>query len=346
MPYPEINNRSGFQFQHLFFMDEAGRPLLTTIVKATFTIQKNGKLLLAEEQTQVNLAGEYWGAPDASSYKYEPETAFFKPATDVILIGHAWAPHTHVAELAVTLRIGSIQKMMMVFGHRYWIKSLGTIAATQPLPFEKIPLIAEHAFGGWDRSHADIAKHTFEPRNPVGVGFHAKHGSFQEGMPLPNLEYFSERIRHFHDAPAPALFGYVSPHWQPRAGLGGTYDSAWQEERMPLLPTDFDKRYFCGAPQDQIVTGYLKGHEPVMVVNATKNSPLQFDLPGMPAPECVIGVQGLEDQSLRTVLDTVIINCDEMRLNLIWRASMNLPKGFEDVVSIQIHSGSWLNTNL
>ncbi|WP_281255421.1 DUF2169 domain-containing protein [Cystobacter ferrugineus] len=37
-------------------------------------------------------SGESWGKPGESSYKYEPEGAFIKPATDVALIGHAYAP--------------------------------------------------------------------------------------------------------------------------------------------------------------------------------------------------------------------------------------------------------------
>ena len=36
----------------------------------------------------VSLAGQLWGEPGKSSYKYEPECAFIKPATDVVLIGH------------------------------------------------------------------------------------------------------------------------------------------------------------------------------------------------------------------------------------------------------------------
>jgi len=44
-----------------------------------------------DEQAPVNLSGEHWAAPETSSYKYEPEIAFIKPATDIVLIGHAHA---------------------------------------------------------------------------------------------------------------------------------------------------------------------------------------------------------------------------------------------------------------
>ena len=90
MGHPNIDNKLGFAFAPVFVADQEARPLLVVVVKATFQIEGSGKLKLAEEQVPVNLAGQYWGDPDCSSYKYEPEGAMYKPATDVALIGHAY----------------------------------------------------------------------------------------------------------------------------------------------------------------------------------------------------------------------------------------------------------------
>ena len=136
----------------------------------------------------VNVRGEYWGDPEMSSYKYEPETAFIKPATDIVLIGHAYAPKPRVTEVDVSLRVGPMEKVVRVVGDRYWVKRFGMTFKTKPEPFERMPLIYERAFGGWDRSHPNPEKHSFEPRNPVGTGFRAKRGKFEEGIRLPNLE--------------------------------------------------------------------------------------------------------------------------------------------------------------
>jgi hypothetical protein len=322
----------------LLLADEEGRPLLVAVIKATYEIQQAGRLSLAEEQIPVNFAGEYWGDPENSSYKYEPEVAFIKPATDIVLIGHAHAPKTGVTELDVALSVGPVKKAVRVIGDRYWIKNLGVTSMTKPQPFERMPLVFERAFGGWDRSHPNPDKHSFEPRNPVGTGFRKKRGNFEEGIRLPNLEYPKRRIWGYSDKPPPAGFGFTSPHWQPRADFAGTYDEAWMKSRMPLLPKDFDTRFFNAAPQDQIAPGFLRGDEPAVVVNASPNGKISFNLPGVPPPQCRVELRGREDELLQTQLDTVIINTDDNLLFLLWRTNLVLRRGPEDVVAIEIRA--------
>jgi hypothetical protein len=342
MAHPAIENKTLFVFEPLFLADEEGRSLAVVIVKATYCIQEGAQLSLADNQVPVNVGGEHWGDPEKSSYKYEPETAFSKPGTDIILIGHAHAPRPHVAEVDVSLRVGPIAKVVRVIGDRYWMKRFGMIFKTKPTPFERIPLIYERAFGGWDRSHPHPEKHSFEPRNPVGTGFRAKRGKFEEGIRLPNLEDPRRPLKRYRDKPPPVGFGVISPHWQPRAALAGTYDEAWTKQRMPLLPTDFDRKFFNAAPPDQIAPGYLKGDETVIILNASPSGRLSFNLPGVPPPQCRVELQGRRDQHLQTQLDTVIINTDENLLFLIWRTNLVLRSGPQDILSIEIRTGDVL----
>ena len=109
----------------------------------------------------------------------------------MILLGHAHVPSLSSTEVYVRLRAGPLNKTVRVTGDRYWVKAFGMVSTSSPEPFESIPLIYERAFGGWDRSHPDPDKHTFEQRNPVGTGFRSKHGRFEEGIRLPNLEAVS-----------------------------------------------------------------------------------------------------------------------------------------------------------
>ena len=102
MGHPILENKTPFAFEPLFLADEEGRPLFVPIVKATYEMRERGQLSLAEKQVPVNIGGEYWGDPEKSSYKYEPETAFIKPATDIVLIGHAYAPKPRVTEVDVS----------------------------------------------------------------------------------------------------------------------------------------------------------------------------------------------------------------------------------------------------
>ena len=336
MGHPDIDNQTSFEFEPLILSDEDGRQLLVPVVKATFEVGDDGVLRAAEEQNPVNLAGEPWGAPETSSYKYEPETAFFKPSTDVVLIGHAHAPRTKTTELLASMVVGPIKKTVRVVGDRFWHKTAFGISMTNSEPFEKIPLIYERAFGGWDRRHPDETKHTFEARNPVGTGFRTKGGKFEEGIRLPNLEDPRQPLKKHGETPVPFGFGFISPNWQPRAALAGTYDAAWSKNRQPLLPKDFDRQFFNAAPPDQIAPEYLRGDEQVQLVNVTPEGRRAFQLPGIPPPTINVILQYKNPQELTTSLDTVILNTDENLVLMIWRAHIALDGGMETVSSITV----------
>jgi hypothetical protein len=320
--------------QPLFMSDEDGKPILVCVMKATFVWTSGEIVLIEDKPLPVNVGGQYRGEPLKSSYLYEPETAPTKPSTDVVLIGHAYGRgKTHVN---VRLRVGRLNKTARVTGDRYWFKTLGSISMTPPEPFESIPLIYERAFGGWDRSHPDPDNHTLEARNPVGTGFRSKHGKFKDGIRLPNIEDPMNLITGYGDTPPPVGFGFISPDWQPRASFAGTYDDKWMNERMPLLPLDFDRRFFNAASPGLVAPGYLKGDEPVSIENVSPHGTISFNLPGLPPPECRVQLTGKRDVRVETNLDTVIINTDENLLLLIWRGYIPVRNGPHDVVSIQI----------
>jgi hypothetical protein len=336
MGHPAIENKTPYAFEPLFLLDEEARPLLVTLVKATFAIGPDGRCTVAEEQVPVNMEGETFGEdPEVSSYKYEPEVAFFKPATDVVLNGHAYAPRARATELTVSLRVGPVQKHARVSGDRVWFRVAGQVSATRAIEFERIPLQYERVFGGWDRTHPDSARHTFEPRNPVGVSYRPS-GKFEEGVRLPNLEDPKVPMRSYGDRPPPTGFGFVSPHWQPRAPLAGTYDKRWAEDRSPLLPKDFDRRHLNAASPGLVAPSYLRGDETVAVVGVTPRGGLSFALPGAEPPAVRVGLRDGADQRLETNLDTVIIEPDEMRVLLFWRAHLTLRTGPHDVGAIEV----------
>ena len=340
MPHPEIKNKTPFEFQPMFVADEEMHPLLVPIIKGTFSIVDSSKLVIADVQEAINYSGEYWGKPEESSYKYEPETAFYKPSTDIILIGHAVAQRKSTTFLDVTLRVGTIQKTVRVYGERQWFTKMGFISKSEPKVFERMPLDWEHAFGGWDKSNIDPEKHSFEPRNPVGIGFH-KTSELMEGSKLPNLENPSELIQSYKDKPTPVSFGFTSPHWQPRANYAGTYDENWDKNRSPLLPKDFNRKFFNSAPQDLIAKGFLKGNESVTIYNTKAGGKLSFSLPGVIPPTCDVILAGNRKENLQSNLDTIIINSDENSLFIIWRANLLLRNGPQDVLSIEISSESF-----
>ena len=337
MGHPSTDNATPFVFEPLFLADEAMRPLLVPVVKATFELSHQGTLTLAEEQEPLDLAGKRWDEKDeTSSEKFEPEGAFFKPATDVILVGHAIAQERNTKELLVALKVGPLQKGVRVVGDRAWFKSMGSISMTKPIAFERIPLRYERAFGGWDRGDLDQTKHQFEPRNPVGTGFRVPRGRFEEGVRLPNLEDPSQPLKAWGECPPPAGFGVISPHWQPRAALAGTYDAAWEKTRKPLLPRDFDRRFLNAASPGLVAPGYLKGNESVVIANATPEGRLAFNLPGLAPPRVTVFRKRGSDELLELRLDTVIIDTDALRLYLLWRGMLVLAREPTEVEALEI----------
>ncbi|MET0594193.1 MAG: DUF2169 domain-containing protein [Polyangiaceae bacterium] len=341
MGHPDVENQTPLVFEPLFLVDEEFCPIFVPVIKGTFRIGDRGDCQLAEEQAPLSMEGELWSDdPATSSYKYEPEVAFFKPATDVVLVGHAHAPHSGATEVNVGLNVGSLRKSAIVFGDRLWFRSAGAWATTRPVPFEKMPLTYERAFGGWDRSHPDPNRHAVDVRNPVGTGFGpAANGEAR----LPNIEDPSALIRQFGERPPPAGFGFVSPHWQPRAALSGTFDAAWLKERSPRLPKNFDRRHFNAASAGLVAQGYLRGDEAVTTIGTTREGRLSFNLPAMPAPEVRVVFHGKKEQRLVPNLDTVIIEPDERRVLLLWRAWTKLRTGPQDVSDVEVTPRKYLS---
>src|SRR5262245_62050525 len=105
MGHPAIDNKSAFAVEMLFLADEEGRPLCVPVIQASYHIGPEGSLSMAVPPAPVNVGGEFWGDPEKASMKYEPVFAFMKPATDVVLIGHAHAPSPGTTEMQVGIRV-------------------------------------------------------------------------------------------------------------------------------------------------------------------------------------------------------------------------------------------------
>jgi len=119
--HPQIDNGTPFAFEPVFTADEELRPVIVTVIKAIYEFDLRGAIRLADEQAPVNLAGEPSTDAPISSYKYEPEVALLKLATDVVLIGHAHPPRGGVTQVDVGIKVGPVKKLATVFGDRFWM---------------------------------------------------------------------------------------------------------------------------------------------------------------------------------------------------------------------------------
>ncbi len=321
MGHPAVENGTPFAFEPVFVADEEGRPLFVPVVKASYDLTARG-LALAPEQALVSVAGEPWGDPETSSWRLEPEAMRAKPATDVVLLGSAVATKPGTTEMLVAFQVGAVRAGVRVFGERAFFKSVGSVGMTKAVPFERIPLRWERAFGGWDRSNPDEKKHEREPRNPVGVGFRASNGKFEEGLRAPNLEDPARPFKGWGDRPPPTGVGFTAGHWEPRVKYAGTYDKKWQEERAPLLPRDFNRRFLNAAAPGLVVSGYLRGDEGVVAAGVSPTGGASFKLPGVAPPSVQVAHAGRDDATIALALDTVILDTDAGKLFLLWRGEL------------------------
>ena len=313
----EVDNQTPFAAERGWVRDKDGTEIWLIALKCTFDILPDGTTIPSEDQPPVLRAPEYFGEPGRSSLKYESDLVLTKTTTDIVLVGHAYAASgSPTTEMDVGFRVGPVQKVLRVTGDRAW----GGVGKLSPQAFTKMPLTYDRAFGGADARSADPQRN-FEWRNPVGVGFAISRDN-AAGLALPNVEYPGEAIGSWSDRPRPAGFTPIGSHWQPRAGFAGTYDDKWMRDRQPLLPDDFDNRYFQTVPPDQQAPAFMRGGEPVVLIGVTPNGRLEFVLPRVfPGFETRFSDGSRELHKDRN-LHTIILEPDFPRVSLIWHSAL------------------------
>jgi len=335
----QLKNHSPFSPAISLFPDEEGVDTLYVMIKATFVYNKG--VQLAEEQVPVQMEDEYWGEPGKSSIRYMSEMHLGKCSTDIVVIGHACSPERRlITEMDCGIRVGNYEKVMRVFGNRYW----SGFSKSKPEPFSKIPLIFEHAYGG---AYLDVQANKKGEKelttilhevNPVGRGYYKQGKQSVSGDSLPNIEDPKKLLSKRTDNPSPACFGFVSPVSKPRIDYAGTYDAVWQKERAPYLPKDFDKRFFNAAAPELTCQEYLLGGESVVMIGLHSDGAKKFVLPRCDL-NCKIDVDG-RTEKLVFNLETVLFEPDKVQFSITFRASLRCDKENLKVKEVHIY-GSW-----
>ena len=120
----------------------------------------------------------------------------------------------------------------------------------------------------------------------------------------------------------------------PRLGYAGTYDDVWRKKRAPLRPLDFDPRFYNFAPSDLWTEVPLAGDEPVEVAGTSAAPIWRFRLPRY-APQFSISIRGAI-QERPTHLDTYLIDADERRVEVTFRATAPMPRKLDHIDKILI----------
>ncbi|MCK6587103.1 MAG: DUF2169 domain-containing protein [Polyangiaceae bacterium] len=281
---------------------------LTVVCKATSRLEPI-ESPLAEEQEAPNEEDNFWDDDQAKSLYAPSDLAPFKTRADVLVVGHAFAPHQQpVRALMARLCVGEVDKSIEVWCDR----AFGSDGRLLEGPrFTKMSLRYERAAGGPGTS------------NPIGMRFDAPpdmYGSFA----IPNLQPPGTHVGWKGDTFAPIGFGPIAPSWPGRAEklyrfAAGFSHARWFERP---LPDGIDVAYFNAAPPDQQVEA-LRPNERLVLENLHRDhARLVTSLPGV-RPRAT-AERGGRLEEIELLCDTLWIDTDRATCTLVWRGRIGL----------------------
>ncbi|ALM85920.1 DUF2169 domain-containing protein [Bordetella sp. N] len=161
-----------------------------------------------------------------------------KACAEFLVSGNAYTRHqADKTACGVRIRVGELDKSLLVFGDRYWMDG----RASKPAPFEQMRVDWTRAYGG--------AGHAV---NPQGMGMATVDINGVHMLPLPNVEASHSRIGAPRQNVEPGgLTAYPPDAPQRFALIGSKYGQDWLEQDYPGFAQDMDWRFFNAAPADQ-----------------------------------------------------------------------------------------------
>src|SRR5512140_1067787 len=200
-------------------LDRTGREMVVVIVKATFKLGKEGKLLPADAPSPVRVADVLRDPknPERSSALYPSDLCLEKRGTDLVIVGKATSKKkvTHV-DVGISAKAKTVTLRVHVM--REYFRGLMEVAISAPVPFEEMPIEWERAYGGASEDFSVV-----EARNPAGVGV-TKSDKTLVGKLAPQIEHPGLPHKTSKDKHPPAGIGAILPHWAPRSEHAGTFD--------------------------------------------------------------------------------------------------------------------------
>jgi hypothetical protein len=302
-------------------------PVHTVVVRATATIIPEAPLFLADEQLPIRLTDCYFGKPGASSLKYPSDLAPFKPKTDIIVIATSYAPARQSRGWRAEVTVGQHKKSLIVIGDCFWKKTLFLgWHRSQIAPASKVPIRYENAYGGAlalpdERGGSRIVDICRE--NPVGKGWGSPLAPKLVGemgtYPMAQI-YAHDTQLEYGKVCSVEGFGAIAPNWRFRQRYIGSWDEGEGDGAAPAA-SDFDFLFYNCAHPDLIVP-YLKGDEAVQLLGLAAERKLNYRLPGHTVHLAAKYAEQQEPVIIPGLLDTLIIEPDDMRASLVWRATV------------------------
>ncbi|RJT43516.1 DUF2169 family type VI secretion system accessory protein [Rahnella woolbedingensis] len=297
-----LKNETPYSAERGWYRDVNGAEVWVVAMKATYDIRADGSTQLS---SPLPVNSSIVISPDSDEILYETDLGPEKNSTDILLNGHAWAPNNlPVNRLFIGLKVSGLCRLARVRGPRIWNGD----SYDSPSKFLSIPLRYPYMAQG-SFSDESIC-------NPLGITFDENPEKGRSR--LPQIEFLS-------DSGYPG-FGTVPRQWPGRVCHAGTYDKHWQETQSPLLPEDFDPRFWQVAPPPQYAAGQLQGNETVTLANLTPPSFSPSNILSFAIPKISFNLRTqFTDGSVsihRAKIHTVIIEPDHPRLSVVWHTAL------------------------
>ncbi|WP_349959876.1 DUF2169 domain-containing protein [Rhizobium sp. ZPR3] len=343
----ELINRTPLRAFAFRQFDRNGDLDCVVAVRGTFLHRQGRPVALAASQEDFQWTDSYAGDPHEGIMLRQTDLTPEKPGTDITFLGKAYAPGGRDApSWTCSLRVGVKEKALRVYGRRHWRPVfrdgwagfsadrpkhvLQHWKLDEPIPTTQVAIDWHHAYGGMVPGTGNAEQgipSDVEPANPLGCGIVDPYCS-DEAMIVeaPSVTAIDEASLDWRTPYRPEGFGPIPPWWRPRQQYTGTYDDDWLASRHPLLPSDFDPRFWQCAHPDLIAQPWLKGDEDYALNNLHPNLPEAYGR----LPAVTLGVrcqQEGEDKWFLFNLDGVQFDWrDSETIFLTWRARFPLPE--------------------
>jgi len=310
----KLDNRTWLEAELIFGAEQEVGLGFALLCKATYDIGEDGALSPAlESQWPVHLR------PLETAYgEFPGEGPTPKPRTDFMVLGLARAPGGQaVRSMDVVMQLGAHSRVLRVIGDRTWLDRDGELVMSAPEPFTEMPLTWDRAFGGpAEHAMGSLA----DTNNQVGRGL-ILDLERAAGTALPNIEDPDALITAPGDRPDPVGFGPYPMDGglrlsrMARPGEDGKPVTAPPEEQAPLI--------LNWAHPDMTFPPGPPPRTALRVQGMTPEGDLSLSLP--PCPGRVTLEYGEDRRDVLAQLDTIILQVEERRICLRWRAADTFP---------------------
>lgn len=322
--------------------DQNGDLDCVVTLRGTFEHVQDGTAGWRADQMPLQWQDAYDGDPHSTPMLHQGDLVPEKTGTDVTFLGSSHAPGGSQQNWHCGIEIGPVRKALHVSGPRRWqpvvrparwlLRRKEEITGWrlgEADPVDTVEMDWRLAAGGRDEPEAEP-----DPSNRIGCGRIGSPENWQvRAMPAPQISSRTD------PAPGdePAGLGPIPPFWQQRARCAGTYDEAWQADRHPLLPKDFDPRFWQCAPEDQIARPFLRGDETYTLTHLHPDHPLAHGR----LPRLGLAIRIDEGDWFALNLDGVQFDWRDGALILLtWRSRFPLP----EAQGVKLHlTWGWLN---